>query len=192
MRTKCAEGEIYRKGYTRKSFTRNGSRVKGSRVKGGCIKSVGGYEGKRSTERKQQIRKTVARQARAVEKTPKVRCPKGMQQRSPYFRKSHSRVRSGKKIHIKGVYVPASCMNKSKSKVRLGPLMSGSLSQYGYEDIKHLSKEERHSALKKAMKEFGPISVSRKLNVLYILQRNRDPILSNKFKSDRDWVLTHV
>jgi hypothetical protein len=65
-------------------------------------------------------------------------------------------------------------------------LQKGTLGQYGYHSKE--SKEKRHTALKKAIIHIKPLSVYRKLNVLYILNKNRNPKLSKLFKEDAEWL----
>lgn len=69
------------------------------------------------------------------------------------------------------------------------------LSQYGYNDIRNLSEQQRHDALDKALdgfykKEGGKTSLLRKLNALAIVNKNRDPDLAAIFKSDSNYVGT--
>jgi hypothetical protein len=75
---------------------------------------------------------------------------------------------------------------KSKSKIRIPVKKSGELVAYGYSV--HESTTSRRASLSKAVKKYGPLSVFRKLNVLVIFNSKRQPELSKKFKSDRDWV----
>jgi hypothetical protein len=72
----------------------------------------------------------------------------------------------------------------------IGPLKKGDLSQYGYASDK--KAEERHKALKKASKKFGSTSVFRKLNALYVYNKNKSPERANTFKSDRDFVKANL
>ena len=72
-------------------------------------------------------------------------------------------------------------------KNRIGTLKKGLLIKYGYHNVATLSLEERHTALQKAIKAYGPLSVSRKLNAVYVY--NRKSAVGRIFKADRDWVL---
>lgn len=72
-----------------------------------------------------------------------------------------------------------------RSKVRI-PVTKGKLSKYGY--AIHKSQQQRRKSLKRASKEYGPLSVSKKLNVLVIYNKNKHPSLSKKFKKDREWL----
>ena len=67
------------------------------------------------------------------------------------------------------------------------------LSQYGYKNIKNMSEYDRHVALATALKGFyskpgGQTSLTRKLNALSLVQKKRDPKLSQLFKEDVDFV----
>ena len=68
-------------------------------------------------------------------------------------------------------------------------LKKGELSRYGYNA--HISKEERHSALRNAMKVYGPLSVYRKLDAVAKLTIRTAPEAHAIFKADRNWVQTH-
>ncbi len=63
-------------------------------------------------------------------------------------------------------------------------LMKGDLVKYGYH--LDLSMLKRHDALNQAIQEYGALSVFRKLNALYVLNKNRAN--GNLFKKDRDWI----
>jgi len=65
-------------------------------------------------------------------------------------------------------------------------LQKGTLGKYGYHTIE--SKKKRHDALKQAIIHIKPLSVYRKLNVLYILNKNRNPKISKLFKEDAEWL----
>jgi len=67
------------------------------------------------------------------------------------------------------------------------------LSQYGYKNVKNLSEYDRHVALASALKGFyskpgGKTSLIRKLNALSLVQKKRDPQLSQLFKEDAEFV----
>ena len=66
---------------------------------------------------------------------------------------------------------------------------SGILSAHGYEGVREKSKLARHRALMRVVRAGEPpLSLFRRLNVLMILFRRKDPKLSKIFKEDRDWV----
>jgi hypothetical protein len=68
----------------------------------------------------------------------------------------------------------------------IGPLRKGDLTRFGYAAA--AGEEARHLALTSAMKEYGGLSLWRKLNAIYVLTRKRSPHTSAIFKADRDWV----
>ena len=69
------------------------------------------------------------------------------------------------------------------------PMKKGLLSKYGYTSKK--STNARRLALKRAVKKYGNLSLFRKLNAIYVLQKNRNPRTAQIFKTDRDWVKKH-
>ena len=73
-----------------------------------------------------------------------------------------------------------------KPVVRIKLKSIGSLTKFGY----HANKSDavRHAALKKAAKANGYNEVIKRLNVLYIYNKNRNPKLAEKFKLDMTWV----
>ena len=72
-----------------------------------------------------------------------------------------------------------------KSK-QLFVLKKGDLTKYGYHA--DLSENNRHEALKKALGEYSPLSLFRKLNAVYVLNKNRDKKRAATFKADANWV----
>jgi len=65
----------------------------------------------------------------------------------------------------------------------------GYLSKQGYVGVRNKSTELRHAALAKVVAAGEPpLGLFRRLNVLMIFFRNRDPNLSQIFKTNRDWV----
>jgi hypothetical protein len=69
---------------------------------------------------------------------------------------------------------------------RIGPLRKGELRKFGYTFRK--SRNERHSALKKATKQYGPLGIFRKLNAVAKLSKTTAPNASKIFAEDRNWV----
>lgn len=58
--------------------------------------------------------------------------------------------------------------------------------KHGYSVKK--SEAARHRALALAIKEFGALSVYRKLNAQYVFRKNYDPKNAARFKADAEWV----
>lgn len=132
------------------------------------------------------------------------RCPPGYLLRAPYKRKFTSSVKqSGYNVHRKNktyriypkagsVLVKASCI-KDRGLPGKGPrsgrgitLKKGELSRYGYNA--HKNEDERHAALRKAMKVYGPLSVYHKLDAVAKLTLRTAPEAHKVFKADREWV----
>jgi len=66
---------------------------------------------------------------------------------------------------------------------------TGYLSKHGYVDVKDKPVLARHRALAKVIRTGEPpLGLFRRLNVLMILFKRKDPKLSKIFKKDRDWV----
>lgn len=85
--------------------------------------------------------------------------------------------------------------SRIKSKRRSGaliriPVKKGLLRKYDYSV--HDTQRVRQKSLRAASKEYGALSVFRKLNVLVTYNKNTNPKLSSKFKKDRDWVRDHL
>jgi hypothetical protein len=97
-----------------------------------------------------------------------------------YPKKNYTVVRSG---CIKNRGLPGKGTASGKA---IAPLRKGELRKHGY--VYRLSSEQRKAALKKAIKEFGPLGVYRKLNAVAKLSTRTAPEASRVFKSDRDWV----
>lgn len=70
--------------------------------------------------------------------------------------------------------------------VRIKLKAIGSLTKFGYHANK--SATARRAALKKAAKANGYNEVIKRLNVLYIYNKNRHPELAVKYKLDMTWV----
>lgn len=81
-------------------------------------------------------------------------------------------------------------LSRSRSRSRkfrpIPPLRRGELRKFGY-SIK-LPQDERRVALQRAVNAYPVVSVMRKLNALYVLQKNRYPQNANKFKADEKWL----
>ena len=113
------------------------------------------------------------------------RCPRGMIRRNSYTRSSTS----GKKTRV-----PSSCIKDVGVSGKgfqgegpgIGQLKEGELSKFGYEHV--AARTRRHAALTKAVKEYGWLTVFRKLNAVYVLTKNTSPAASIIFLRDRNWV----
>jgi hypothetical protein len=95
--------------------------------------------------------------------------------------------RKGKTIKRKGY----TYRRKDIGKPGKGPKLivikgKGALRKHGYSVKK--SEVARRRALASAIKEYGALSVYRKLNAQYVFRRNYDPKNAAKFKADAEWV----
>jgi len=129
-------------------------------------------------------------------------CPKGYIMRRGYTRKFRPSVKTtGFTVRRKGtvytvrpkantVRVPAACIKDrglpGKGPDGIGKLRKGELIKYGYQY--RLSDSLRQSALKKAIKRYGALSVYRKLDAVAKLSLRTAPDASGIFVKDRDWV----
>jgi Family of unknown function (DUF5771) len=137
--------------------------------------------------------------------TRKNNCPEGYVLRRGYTRKFRPSVKAtGFTVRRKGkvytvrpkantVKVSASCIvNRGlpgkgvKEGEGFGPLRKGELIKYGYQY--RLSNSLREKALKKAVKQYGPLSVYRKLNAVAKLSLRTAPDASEIFARDRNWI----
>jgi hypothetical protein len=140
--------------------------------------------------------------------TKKAHCKDGQIQRKGYVRKFASDIikrgytvkrASGKAYRIhpskSSVYVKPGCMKKRGLSKRvspgesIGPLRKGELKKHGY--VYRSSENNRHNALRRAVKEFGPLGVFRKLDAVAKLSVRTVPEASAVFKRDRDWIRRH-
>lgn len=78
---------------------------------------------------------------------------------------------------------PTSRRRSAAAPVRI-PLKRGELSKHGYSGVKHLGVAKRRAALARAAAQLGWGTVQKKLMVLYIYNKNRNPALAALFRSD--------
>ena len=76
---------------------------------------------------------------------------------------------------------------KAPRKVRILIKHEGDLSKLGYSLGK--SARSRHASLKKAVKRYGRLSTSRKLNALAVFNKRRHPLTARKARADRKFVM---
>lgn len=73
--------------------------------------------------------------------------------------------------------------------IRIPLRTNGYLSKQGYVRVREKTELARHRALSRVIQSGEPpLGLFRRLNVLMILFKNKDPKLSKIFKRDRDWV----
>lgn len=61
----------------------------------------------------------------------------------------------------------------------------GVLGDYGYHDVVHMTRDQRRAALRRASRVLGWLYLIRKLNALYVLNKNHNPKVAELFKEDR-------
>lgn len=124
------------------------------------------------------------------------KCPSGTIRRKAYTRKGYTRRayrrKDGtrvKKSTVKKTRVPSSCIrdlgNVGKGK-KIFTLKKGDLTKFGY-SLKN-DATTRHNALKRSMSIFSRNTLIKKLNALYVLQKNTNPMYAKKARSDMKWV----
>lgn len=116
-------------------------------------------------------------------------CPAGMVKRKGYVRRAFVRA-SGSKVH--GSKVAKACIPDRGAKGRawklknktlgIGKLKKGELTQFGYSAKSPV--RTRHSAIKKAAKKYGKVTVQRKLNALAVYNSKKNPKMAAEFKQD--------
>ena len=195
----CPSGYHKRKGYTVKAT--------GLYVPPRCVKATTTYKESQSEFRSRTARAKTARLARRGLTANNTRkCPSGQIRRKAYVRRFTSGVkergytvrREGAKpyrIYPKKNYtvVRSGCIKDrglpgkgTASGKTIAPLRKGELRKHGY--VYRQPSDQRKAALKKAVTEFGPLGVYRKLNAVAKLSSRSAPHASKVFKSDRDWV----
>ena len=123
-------------------------------------------------------------------------CPEGYTLRKGYTRKFTKNVKNkGFTVRRKGtVYTVRPKVNSIKvdpvcvkNRVNgIGKLRKGELIKYGYQY--RLSDAIRHKALEKAVKQYGALSVFRKLDAVAKLSVRVAPDASKIFAKDRNWI----
>jgi hypothetical protein len=132
-------------------------------------------------------------------------CPRGYILRKGYerayrptiVREGYNVHRAGKTVRVRPssskIHVESKCI-KDRGLPGKGPklitgLKEGELLKHGY--TYRLPTEYRHVALRRAVDEYGPLSVFRKLNAVAKLSVRQSPDASRVFEKDRDWVRSH-
>lgn len=114
------------------------------------------------------------------------KCKKGTIMRKAYTRTT----RNGKRVTVKrGCIKDVGAPGKGlRGGPGIGTLRKGDLAKHGYLRVASMKKEARHVALKKAIEEYGSLTVWRKLNAVYVYTRRTSPSNSRIFKEDMDWI----
>lgn len=182
----CPKGQIKRVSYTR----RRGRKT--SRVPSTCIKATSQTGEKTSVSQRRILSrlKSIHKRARAKFGTPK--CGKSEILREGYHKKKYSRKsKSGKRSRVKSTWVEPVCIKSTTGKPhgkQLFRLEKGVLEKFGYFDVRRMPTSKRQHALKRALGELKPLALFRRLNALYVLNKDKDPDIAKVFRSDRDWV----
>jgi hypothetical protein len=138
------------------------------------------------------MRKTQKMHERIRREFERPLCKEGQVIREGYERPAYMR-KNG--TYVSSTKVRPGCIRgvgMSKKRGRKGRqlfvLQKGTLSQYGY----HADRDqlERHDALDRALIYTKPLSLYRKLNALYVLNKNKNPKMAALFRGDADWVKT--
>lgn len=168
----CLTDMILRKGYTYKSR-----------------KVPKGYTQSQSGKKRVDIDRAIIKRLGKIHATMRKKfgtpsCKRGEIVREGYIRKSG---KSGSRTRTR--QVAPGCIKDiglSKKGKQLFVLSKGTLTQYGYHT--DLSEKDRHIALRRALTHIKPLSVYRKLNALYVLNKNRP--LGSLYRADAEWVKT--
>lgn len=193
-RDSCPRGMIKRKGYTAKRGSKN------VRVPASCIKATSASGSKRSTSDKAYLARRARIQKNIRKKYGAPRCRSNEIVREGYTRKGFNRRpftrKDGTKVkatRVKRAETAPTCVrdvgNVGKGyKIPL-VLEKGVLKRAGYDNVKNMSLQDRHTALATANQQIGnPLSLFRKLVVISTMNKNKDPKLAQIFKSDANWV----
>lgn len=171
-----------------------------------CVRATTVYA-ESSKNFKRGVTQKAARRLKAAgltNKTINVRkaCPPGKILRKAYVRRFRTNIRERGYTVKRGsqlyraypkkstTVVQAACVKDvglpGKGPQEIGPMRKGELLKHGYSYRKN--DISRHEALRKAVKEFGPLGVYRKLDAVAKLSVRAAPKASVIFKKDRDWV----
>ena len=199
----CPSGYIKRAAYKSKT---------GKRVKSKCIRKTGIFSnGDSNSKTLHMIKKNRIKSLKVLSLSKKLglpvreRCGKGETLRSGYIKRTGNREKTSR-----SAIVPPECITKrgsmniptrtEKQKSARNTIImiddDHTLSQYGYSDIQHKSKDERMTALTSLITHFIPIKgqmatytyLIRALNARAILTKNTNPKVAKIFKSDQKMI----
>ena len=152
-----------------------------------CIRKTSPYNQSSSNFKKKTLKSMTSR-LRSFKKTQRknnIKCPNGY-----IVRKSYVRIlsKTGKRVYVSASCIPDVGNPGKRIQPGIGPLRKGELAKFGYTEVKNLTEKERRKALEKAVKQFGSLSVWRKLNAIYVYTKNTNPIVSDIYNEDRIWI----
>lgn len=127
----------------------------------------------------------------------RLRVSKKAYKRKAYKRKGFTVVRAGKRIkmpptNVKAARVPATTFYikdigaKGRGKKVIKKIRKGLLRKFGYSIDK--SASQRRTALRKADKAYGSVSLFRKLQAQVVMRKRIQPVARKVFVADRNWV----
>ena len=99
---------------------------------------------------------------------------------------SRSPIRSRSPVKMKKTEEFTTEWQKEHQSKGIGSLKKNKLGQFGYHAF--ISQKERDKALKKAVKEYGALSIFRSLNAIYVYNKNTNPEASEIFLADRNMI----
>ena len=192
----CPSGYIKRAAYKSKS---------GKRVKSKCIPKTGLFSnGDSSSKTLHMIKKNRIKSLKILSLSKKLglpvreRCGKGETLRSGYIKKISKTVVPPECITKRGSMNIPTRTEKQKSARNTIIMIDDdhTLSQYGYSDIQHKTKDERMTALTSLITHFIPIKgqmatytyLIRALNARAILTKNKNPKVAKLFKNDQKMI----
>jgi hypothetical protein len=187
---KCSKGQILREGYTTKTK---------KKVPPSCITAQSATGKKSSLEVKKYLEKKEKMHKAAMKRFSKEvpqKCPPGQILREGFKKESYkSHSKKGKVINVTGSWTKPECIPSVTGKSSKGPKLitiieKDVLGKYGYSNVKTLSKGERYTALRNALKVIKPLSVYRRIIALSTLNKNKDSELYEILKSDANWIKT--
>jgi hypothetical protein len=169
-------------------------------VRSTTVKNETSKEFKRSVSTKKTRRlKSLKKLLPSIKSLSRKACPPGMIERKEYARKYSTAIlqkgyttKKGKRYPRKHSlsYVGSKCIKNTglpgKRKQSIGPLRKGELSKYGYSMME--TEEKRHTALKKAVEEYGALGVYRKLDAVAKLTARTIPNASKIYEKDKNWI----
>ena len=175
----CPPGFHPRRGYTIKRT--------GTKVAAACVRTTikgGSHANFVKSYRRLRTRRLQGyhRSQRGLSTT----CKPGTILRAPYVRVAAGRRTLVRASCIKNMGNPGKGLPSGAPGI--GPLQKGDLSRFGYDHVVNMTSDARRLALAAAVKEYGSLTLWRKLNALYVYTRNTSPASSTVFKADRDWI----
>jgi Family of unknown function (DUF5771) len=109
---------------------------------------------------------------------------KAVFRRKAYTRKAYTRA-DGTRVkasHVKSTLMKARGAKRGKKVIPTESLKKAKLRKHGYST--HKPAPQRHSAIRKASREYGTLSTMRKLNAIRVLQKRGNPTLYKKLNAD--------